>query len=185
MSQQPISANAFPYPMPVVVVSAVVDGKVNHLAVAWVSRVNARPPLLAVALGKLHHTNRGIREHREFGLSIPSADQVKAVDHVGLVSGASTDKSDLFAVTYGALAHAPMIATFPITMACRVVQVVDLPTNELFIGEIVEARGEEACLTDGKPDLEKIRPFTLTMPDNRYWLTGEYLGKAWRIGKER
>jgi flavin reductase (DIM6/NTAB) family NADH-FMN oxidoreductase RutF len=183
MSKQKISANAFPYPMPMVVVSSVVEGRVNHMAVGWVSRVNARPPLLAVALGKRHHTNRGLHEHREFGLSVPSLDQVRAVDHVGLVSGASTDKSDVFAVFHGALEHAPMIESFPVTMACRVVQVVDLPTNELFIGEIVEAYCEAGCLTDDLPDIEKIRPFTLTLPDNRYWQTGGCLGQAWSIGK--
>jgi hypothetical protein len=61
---------------------------------------------------------------------------------------------------------------------------VDLPSNELFIGEIVAAYAEDACFTDGKPDIGKIRPFTLTMPDNQYWQVGSGAGKAWEIGKE-
>jgi hypothetical protein len=32
-------------------------------------------------------------------------------------------------------------------------------------------------------DIKKINPFTLSMPDNRYWSVGENLGKAWSIGK--
>jgi hypothetical protein len=43
---------------------------------------------------------------------------------------------------------------------------------------------EDKYLTDGKPDVRKICPFTLTMPDNNYWGVGENLGKAWSIGKE-
>jgi hypothetical protein len=59
---------------------------------------------------------------------------------------------------------------------------VSLPSNELFIGEIMEAWSEERFITEGKPDILKMEPFTLTMPDNRYWAVGENLGKAWSIG---
>ncbi len=38
-------------------------------------------------------------------------------------------------------------------------------------------------LTDGQPDILKINPFTLTMPDNQYWAVGKHAGKAWGIGK--
>jgi len=56
-------------PMPMVLVGAVVDGKVNFLAVAWAARVNFKPAMFAVALGS-HHTNKGIDEHREFSINI-------------------------------------------------------------------------------------------------------------------
>lgn len=36
--------------------------------------------------------------------------------------------------------------------------------------------------TDGKPDIKKINPSLLTMPDNKYWSIGEYVGKAWSAG---
>ncbi len=28
-----------------------------------------------------------------------------------------------------------------------------------------------------------MRPFTLTMPDNRYWTVGEHIGDAWSVGR--
>jgi len=68
-------------------------------------------------------------------------------------------------------------------MECKVVNTVDLPADEFFIGEIVGVYTEEQYLTDGKPDIQKMKPFTLTMPDNGYWSMGELLGKAWSIGK--
>jgi hypothetical protein len=30
----------------------------------------------------------------------------------------------------------------------------------------------------------QIKPFTLTMPDNRYWQVGDEAGKAWGAGKK-
>jgi flavin reductase (DIM6/NTAB) family NADH-FMN oxidoreductase RutF len=68
-------------------------------------------------------------------------------------------------------------------MACRLTQTVDLPFNHFFIGEIVEAYSEERYLTDGMPDIRKMAPFTLTMPDNRYWSVGEPIAQAWSVGK--
>jgi flavin reductase (DIM6/NTAB) family NADH-FMN oxidoreductase RutF len=94
------------------------------------------------------------------------------------------DKSELFTLFYGELAYAPMIEECPVTLACKLVQTVDLPTNTLFIGQIVEALAGTDVVTDGKPDIAKIQPFTLTMPDNRYWTVGQYAGKAWGSGKD-
>ena len=178
-----ISGNAFLYPMPMVLVGAMVEGKPNYMAVAWVSRVNYEPPLLGIAIGKRHHTAKGIRAHGQFGVSIPGRNLVAATDYVGMVSGHTVDKSKAFETFFGALPHAPMAAACPLTMACRLSETVDLPSNFFFIGEIVEAYSEQACLTDGMPDIRKLDPFTLTMPVNRYWSVGDCLAKAWSVGK--
>ncbi len=178
-----IAANVFPFPMPVVVVSAVVEGKPNHMAVAWITRANYQPPLLGVAINKRQYTARGIQEHGEFGVSIPSRDQVAATDYVGMVSGGAVDKSKVFESFYGTLAHAPMARACPLTMACRLTQTVELPASYFFIGEIVEAYADERILSAGSPDMQKLQPISLSMPDNHYWAIGEAIGAAWSIGK--
>lgn len=181
MEKIKIANNAFVYPMPMVIVGTHTGGKVNYMAVGWVSRVNFNPPMIAVALGA-HHTNGGIHETKEFSVNIPGCDLIKETDYAGIVSGARVDKSEIFESFYGDLKSAPMIKNCPLTMECRLVDSVKLPTNELFIGEIIAAYCEQRYMTDGKPDIKKIEPFTLTMPDNRYWKVGEEAGRAWSIG---
>jgi flavin reductase (DIM6/NTAB) family NADH-FMN oxidoreductase RutF len=183
MEKIPVDRNAFLYPMPVVLVGTRSSGQVNFLTVAWVSRVNYSPPLIAVSLGKTHFSSAGIRECREFSVCIPGKDLLEKVDCCGLVSGKRADKSGLFDVFYGELGCAPMISQCPLCMECRLLETVDLPTNDIFIGEILSAWTEERYLTDGKPDVRKMEPVTLTMPDNRYWSVGEAIGKAWHDGK--
>jgi flavin reductase (DIM6/NTAB) family NADH-FMN oxidoreductase RutF len=177
-----IDNNAFIYPMPMVVVGALVGERANYMAAAWVNRVNAEPPLMAVAIGKGHLTGRGIHEHGEFSINVPATELIEKVDYVGMVSGQRTDKSTVFEAFFGSLRHAPLVQHCPLAMACRLRQVVDLPSNELFIGEVAEAWCEKECLTDGDPDIRKLRPFVLSMPDNRYWGVGDYAGAAWNIG---
>ena len=116
-------------------------------------------------------------------LNIPGMDLMEKVDYCGLVSGEKSDKSEVFDVFYGDLTNAPMIRECPLCMECRLVNAVDLPSNTLFIAEIINTYSEERYLTDGKPDIEKIHPFALTMPDNNYWKVGERAGKAWSIGR--
>jgi flavin reductase (DIM6/NTAB) family NADH-FMN oxidoreductase RutF len=183
MSKISIDNNAFVYPMPVVLLGATVDNKANFMTVGWISRVNFNPPLIAAAINKAHHTNKGIRESKTFSVNIPTADMIEITDYCGIVSGKKRDKSELFKVFYGQAETAPMISESSLSMECRLFQIVELPTNDLFIGEIVGAYSEEKYLTDGKPDIKKMNPIALTMPDNSYWKIGELAGKAWSVGK--
>jgi flavin reductase (DIM6/NTAB) family NADH-FMN oxidoreductase RutF len=77
-----------------------------------------------------------------------------------------------------------MIAECPVSLECRLAQVVDLGSHELFVADIVATWTEDRFLDErGKPDITKVRPFTLTMPDNRYWAVGAQIGDAWSIGR--
>ena len=182
MNKIHIKTNAFLYPMPVSLVGALVQGRPNFLAVAWVSRVNLDPPIVAVALNKVRHTAVGVQEQKTFSVNLPGVDLVKETDYCGLVSGKEVDKSGLFEVFYGELKTAPLIKACPLCLECRLFETINLPTHYLFLGEIVGAYTEERYLTDGKPDIRKMNPFVLTMPDNNYWLVGEHAGKAWSLG---
>ena len=176
------SGAAFLYPMPMVLVGSVVGGKTNFMAVGWVSRVNFKPPLFAVALGP-HHTNKGIDENREFSINIPDVSLIEKTDYCGLISGGKTDKSELFTVFFGELDKAPLIKECPVCMSFSLFDAVKLPTNTLYIGEPKEVFTESKYMTVDRLDIKKVNPFTLTMPDNQYWSVGENLGKAWEIGK--
>jgi flavin reductase (DIM6/NTAB) family NADH-FMN oxidoreductase RutF len=179
-----IGNNAHVYPMPVSLVGSLIEGRPNFMAVAWLSRVNYMPPIIAVALNQRHHTPKGIQENQAFSVNFPGADLMEKVDYCGLVSGRETDKSGIFQTFYGDLKTAPMIQECPLCLECKLLQVVPLPTNNLFLGEIVGAYTEEIYLTDGKPDIQKMNPFVLTMPDNNYWRIGEWAAKAWSVGRK-
>ena len=178
-----LGTNVF-IPMPVTLVGSMVRGKPNFMAAGWVTRVNANPPYLAVALGKTHHTSSGIGTTGTFSVNLPGKGLVVETDYCGFVSGKEADKSSLFEVFYGELKTAPMIEKCPLCIECRVVHVHEMPTNNLFIGQIVGVYAENRCLTDGEPDIRKMNLMILTMPDNHYWAVGQPVGDAWNIGKK-
>jgi flavin reductase (DIM6/NTAB) family NADH-FMN oxidoreductase RutF len=184
MQKLNIDTNVYLYPMPVVLVGVKVQGKPNFMTVGWVSRVNFKPPMISVCINKAHYTPEGIFENRAFSINIPGKSMVGVTDYCGLVSGRKVDKAMLFKVFHGELEGAPMIAECPLNMECRLVDTVDLPSNYLFIGEIVGAYCGEEFMRDGNPDVRKIDPLVLTMPDNSYWGVGEFVARAWSVGKE-
>lgn len=55
--------------------------------------------------------------------------------------------------------------------------------HEIFVGEIVNTYVQGTCLTDEKPDLEKIDPILFDMMKLDYWALGRPTGKPWRDGK--
>lgn len=177
-----IGNNVFVYPMPVTLVGTQVEGKVNFMTVGWVSRVNANPPYIGIGINKVHYTARGILENGGFSVNFPSADMVKKTDYCGIVSGKKEDKSKIFEVFYGEFEAAPMIRECPLCLECGLVETLEFPTNYFFVGEILAAYSEDHYLTEGRLDIEKMKPLLLTMPDNSYWTVGDYKGAAWKSG---
>lgn len=171
-------------PQPVVLVGTLKGGKPNYTTVSWVSRVSFSPPLMAVAVGSKHAANKAIRQTGEFTVNTPSVNLVKQVDYCGLVSGETTSKCDIFTPFYGVLKNAPMIQECPLSIECRVNEIISLYAYDLFIGEIVGVYSEERYLTDDKPDMAKMRPIALSTADSKYWSMGEPLGAAWKIGRD-
>lgn len=182
MEKISIDKSLFCLPWTQTILGTLLDGKPNFMALDWLTRVNFNPPMLGVCVNRQHASHIGIVNTGEYSVSIPTVDMVEVTDYTGLVSGKRVDKSDLFEVFYGELRAAPMIMECPVTMECRLVQTVTLPTNSFFIAEIVNIFSEERFLTDGKPDVKKVNPFLLTMPDNRFWSVGDCVGKAWNAG---
>lgn len=183
MEKIEISTDAISYPMPCSLVGTKVGGKANFLTVAWFSMVNSKPPYLMIALGKTHYSNKGIKDNGSFSVNIPSVSMADVTDYCGLVSGRKLDKSRVFEAFYGKLETAPMIKECPYNLECKLVQTIDLPADELFIGEIVAAYSDSRFLTDGVPDMAKIDPFILSMPQTTFHGVGAAVGRAWKIGK--
>ena len=91
-----------------------------------------------------------------------------------------------FNIFYGELKTAPLIEQCPVNLECAVAHIIDLGSHDLVIGEIKETHVSENCLTDGKPDVQKIKPFHYVMDKGTfsYFDLGKFIGKAFQIGKE-
>ena len=187
MGKKQFGPQTWLYPEPAVLVGANVDGKPNFMAVAWAGIVCGAPPCIAVALRHVRYTLKGVRQNMTFSVNIPSVDLVKETDYCGLVSGAKADKvADCkFTMFYGKLETAPLIEQCPVNMECQVAHQLDLGSHTLVVGKIIETHISEDCLTEGQPDMKKIRPIIYNpRPATGYYAVGKGVADAFSVGKQ-
>lgn len=175
------------YPMPILLVGANVHDKPNFMAVAFCGIANAEPPMISIAIQHHRYTHGGIRQNLTFSVNIPSSDLIKEADYCGITSGSKVNKVEAcqFKVFYGQLNNAPLIEQCPVNLECRVVHILDLGSHSLIVGRIEETYVSESCLTNGKPDVNKIKPLIYNRaPSRHYQAFGEVVAKAFSIGEE-
>ncbi len=173
-----------PLSLPVALLGATVSGKPNFFTIVWFNMLQDNPPLIGAAMSKTHYTRQGIEEKKTFSINIPSSHMAEIVDYCGLYSGSKVDKSCLFDVFYGELETAPMVKECAFNIECRLIDSKEFNTTELIIGEIVETYCEEKYLSDNKPDYRNIDPMMFFMPDGPYFRVGDFLAKAFDVGKK-
>ena len=183
-----LGAKTIVYPTPVFVVGTYDSaGKPNVMTASWGGICCSSPPCVAVALRKVTYSYGNIAGRKAFTINIPSETYAKEADYFGLVSGKDTDK---FAVTgltpvKSELVDAPYIMEFPFVLECKVLHTVEVGLHTQFIGEIIDIKAEESMLNEkGSLDIEKVKPFLFAPESRAYYKVGQYLGKAFSIGKE-
>jgi len=132
-----IDKNLFCLPWTQALLGTHLNGKVNFMALDWMTRVNYDPVMFGICVNKRNASNAAVKDTGEFSINVPTVDMVAVTDYCGIVSGSKTDKSDLFEVFYGELKAAPLIEICPINIECKLTQTIELPTNTFFIGEVL------------------------------------------------
>lgn len=184
MNKKKLGPQTMIWPHPTVLVGTVFEGRVDFATYAWTGVAASNPPAISIALQHHRHSLKGIYQNRAFSVNIPSRELVKETDYCGLVSGANTDKvKDCgFTVFYGNLKTAPLIEQCPINLECELLHTLNLGSHALVIGKVVETQVSEDCLTDGKPDMDKVKP--IAFGPWQYFAIGEAFADAFKIGNE-
>jgi len=177
LPKRPIGSVPYVYPVPIVLVGALVDGRPNYATVGDCAIAGIRPAVVVVSLGETHHTTRGIVEHGTFSVNVPRTADLALVDYFGQVSGREIDKSELVRSAFGELETAPMILTCPVSLECLVVNECSVEHRRIFIGSVVQAHVDEAFLDeDGRvARLGELDPILYAL-DNRYYRIGPAIG---------
>jgi flavin reductase (DIM6/NTAB) family NADH-FMN oxidoreductase RutF len=182
-----LGAKTLLYPTPVLVVGSYgADGRPNAMTAAWGGVACSKPPCVSVSLRAATATHGNIMERKAFTISVPGEDNAAQADYFGLVSGRDGDKFEALGLTpvRSDLVDAPYVGEFPLVLECSVVGVHELGLHTQFIGEVKDAKVDESVLgDDGRIDIERFRPIVFVMDTGSYFGVGEFIGKAYTIGK--
>ncbi|MDD3953176.1 MAG: flavin reductase family protein [Lentisphaeria bacterium] len=166
-------------PVPAVLVACGNSGghKANLITIAWAGIVCSKPPMLSISVRPERFSYPILRECGEFSVNLPTAQMAATVDWCGVVSGRDHDKfaeSGLTAVP-GKQISAPIVAECPLSMECKVTQILELGAHHLFLAEILAVQVSEELLdASGRLNLE--RDNLLAYVHGHYYNLGECIG---------
>lgn len=176
-------AKPLTYPQPVLIIATYDEnGTPDAMNAAWGGISETKE--ISICLGSNHKTTKNLLKTKAFTVSMGDADHVAECDYVGIVSG--NKEPDKFArsgftVTKSELVNAPIINELAVCVECKLISY-DEETERL-TGEIVNVSVDESALTEGKVDVEKVRPISFDPFNNAYHVLGEKVGEAWKSGK--
>ena len=184
MKKSAIKKDLWPFVESVIIVGTEsADKKPNFFTCSWHSRVNQKPPRWGITVDRRRHSLSGIRQNMTFSINYPGKELVKETDYCGIYSGREVDKSRLFTIFKGTLPGAPMIEECIVNMELQVKNIMELESDCLIIGEIINTYADDRYVADKRLDFEKVDSLFLTYPDFHYHTVHEYIGKAWKIGR--
>lgn len=145
-------------PLPAVLVSSGTPEEPNAATVAWTGIVNSEPPMTYISLRKSRHSHKIISQSGEFAINLTTSSLAKATDACGVYTGAKMNKFKAYSLTpeKASKISAPLIAQSPVSLECKVVEVKELGSHDMFLAEIVAVNVEESLIDEkGKLDLRK------------------------------
>lgn len=158
MSKTTLKPGTMLNPVPVIMASCGNEKEKNIITIAWTGILNSEPPMTYIAVRKSRHSHAIIKETGEYVINLVNEKLTKQCDFCGVKSGSKVDKWAETGLTpvYGDIVKAPMIEESPVNLECKVVDVHEYPTHDVFVGEIVSVHVDDELINgSGKVCLEK------------------------------
>lgn len=166
------------YPLPVVMVTSKgKEGNPNIITIAWTGTICSDPPMVSISVRKERHSHKLISETGEFVINLTTEDLAYATDYCGVKSGRDVDKFKEMNLTplKADKVSAPLIAESPVNLECKVTEVKELGTHDMFLAEVVAVHVDDAYMDDkNKFHLEYAKPIVYS--HGTYLKTGEEIG---------
>ncbi|MDO5383031.1 MAG: flavin reductase family protein [Eubacteriales bacterium] len=179
MSKQTWKPGNMLYPVPAVMISCKRPGeKPNIITVAWAGTICSDPAMVSISVRKERYSHDIISETGEFVINLTTKQLCYATDYCGVKSGKNVDKFKEMNLTEGASTKVsvPSIAESPVNIECKVRQVIELGSHDMFIAEVLCVDVDESLLDDrGALRLEKAD--LIAYSHGQYFGLGEYIGK--------
>lgn len=144
-------------PVPAVMVSCGSENP-NIITIAWTGIINSDPPMTYVSVRKERYSHEILSKDREFVINLTTGDLAFATDWCGVKSGRDVDKWSEMKLTKerSKVVSCPGIGESPVNIECKVTDIVELGSHDMFMAEIVSVSVDEKLIdSSGKLHLEK------------------------------
>ena len=175
------------YPLPAVLVSCgATPEEYNLLTVAWTGTICSDPAMCYISVRKERHSHAIISRTGAFVINLTTRALARATDWCGVRSGRDYDKFKEMGLTATEAKHveAPLIEESPVNIECRVKQVLELGSHDMFIAEVVGIEVDPQYIDPQTGRFALERADLLAYSHGEYYTLGERLGTfGWSVRK--
>ena len=178
MSKITWKAGTFIYPIPAVMVSCGTMEKANIITVAWTGILNTNPATVYISVRPTRYSYQIIKEQKEFVINLTNKELVQATDWCGAKTGAKVDKFKEMHLhkEKAKFLSCPMIQESPVSIECRVKEIIPLGSHDMFLAEVLAINADEKYINDkGAFDISKCD--LIAYANGNYYTLGKKLGK--------
>ena len=178
MAKQHWKGSTLLAPAPTVMVSCGDMENSNIITIGWTGIINTLPPKTYISVRPSRHSYKIIKESGEFVINLTPTSLVRKADYCGIYTGAKVDKFKKcnFTKETAQNVSCPVIAECPISLECKVTDIIPLGTHDMFVADIVGVNVDESLLDkNGKLCIEKASLCAYAHGD--YYELGKKLGK--------
>ncbi len=177
MSKMKWKGGALIAPVPPVMVSCGDMEDSNIITIAWTGIINTIPPKTYISVRPSRHSYGLIKERGEFVINLTPSSLVKSADYCGIYTGAKVDKFAKCNLTkeQATLVGCPMIAESPLSLECKVTEIIPLGTHDMFLADIV-AVDVDGALLDKNGKLDLSRASLAAFAHGEYYELGKKIG---------
>lgn len=158
MSKVQWKGGTFIYPIPAVMVSCGTMEKSNIITVAWTGILNTNPAMCYISVRPERYSHDIIKENGEFAINLTTRQLAYATDWCGVKSGRDVDKFKEMKLTKekANIISVPLIKESPVSVECKVNEIVPLGSHDMFVAEIVAIDADEKYIDEkGAFDISK------------------------------
>ncbi len=168
----------FLYPLPAVMVSCGTMEKSNIITVAWTGILNTNPPMVYISVRPSRYSYQLIKEQGEFVINLTNKNLARATDWCGVKTGAKVDKFKEMKLhkEKAKFVKCPMIKESPVSVECKVKEIRNMGSHDMFIAEILSIDSDERYIDEkGAFDISKCD--LITYSNGHYYQLGKKIGK--------
>ena len=158
MSKVQWKGGTFIYPIPAVMVSCGTMEESNIITVAWTGILNTNPAMCYISVRPERYSHDIIKENGVFAINLTTRQLAYAADWCGVKSGRDVDKFKEMKLTKekANIISVPLIKESPVSVECKVKEIVPLGSHDMFVAEIVAIDADEKYIDEkGAFDISK------------------------------
>lgn len=168
----------FVNPVPAVLVTSGDMKKSNIMTVAWTGTICSDPAMTYISVRPNRYSYKLIKESGEFVINLTTRDLTFATDWCGVKSGKDVDKFKEMHLTKqkANFVKCPLIAESPVSIECKVVEVKELGSHDMFIAEVLGINASEEYIDEkGAFDISKCD--LIAYANGGYYTLDKKIGK--------